>query len=140
MSRRGRASYGSNEEIPEPRSPGEWVDPRRCHVCGDRYGDFRAGSDCGFDQGVAAVRSANGGFEEGGGWRSRGPVLWAMHTCKLNAWYLEHLPCGEWWDGEFLEEDEEAGELPWESDDLDYDEEDYDEDEFGYDDDYDDPF
>jgi len=30
-----------------------------------------------------------------GGYRSRGPVLWAMRVEKLQAWYLNHMFCGD---------------------------------------------
>lgn len=32
--------------------------------------------------------------EKEGGYRSRGPVLWAMRVAKLNEWYLNHMFCG----------------------------------------------
>lgn len=81
-----------NEDLPAPRSPGPWVDPEQCEACGARYRDFRAGID--WSDGVALVRGHNG---EGGGYRSRGPVLWAMRVLKLDAWYMEHWCCGEAW-------------------------------------------
>lgn len=38
------------------------------------------------------VRSHNG---DAGGFRSRGPVLWAMRVMKLTAWYEKHACCEE---------------------------------------------
>jgi hypothetical protein len=78
-----------NELLPEPRPPGPWVDARAC-TCGASYEDFRAWPS--FHDGAQRVRQVNG---EGGGYRSRGPVLWAMRVLKLEAWYLEHLLCGQ---------------------------------------------
>jgi hypothetical protein len=43
--------------------------------------------------GVDLVRAANGGYEGGGGYRSAGPVLWAMRVLKLDAWYYYHRDC-----------------------------------------------
>lgn len=43
--------------------------------------------------GVDLVRATNGGFEGGGGYRSKGPVLWAMRVLKLDAWYNYHRDC-----------------------------------------------
>lgn len=45
--------------------------------------------------GVDFVRAANGGFdsENGGGYKSAGPVLWAMRVLKLDLWYTTHRAC-----------------------------------------------
>lgn len=45
-----------------------------------------------WEDGVVLVRSMNG---EAGGFRSRGPVLWAMRTLKLSMWYAAHEGCGD---------------------------------------------
>tara|TARA_Y100000310_G_C20462492_1_gene706034 strand:- start:560 stop:856 length:297 start_codon:yes stop_codon:yes gene_type:complete len=74
-------------------APMPWVDEQRCEACGEEYSSFRCGVS--WDDGVDAVRQAN--IRNGGGYRSRGPVLWAMRVIKLDAWYLRHFPCGEEW-------------------------------------------
>ena len=89
-----------NATMREPRSPGPWVDEDGC-ACGDSFADFHAGIT--FDEGVQAVRAAGGGFDAGGGYRSRGPVLWAMHVLRLDDWYREHSDHA--W---FLDDDEPA--------------------------------
>jgi hypothetical protein len=33
--------------------------------------------------------------DEGHGWKSRRPILWAMHILKLRAWYDEHRMCAD---------------------------------------------
>jgi hypothetical protein len=76
-----------NADIPEPRSPGRWVTRYECR-CGARYSDFRSGLR--WSDGVQAVRQING---EGGGFRTRGPVLWALRCMKLDAWFIVHAIC-----------------------------------------------
>lgn len=77
-----------NARLPEPRSPGDWVSAERC-VCGSTYKRFKPGVK--FSDGVEMVRIRNG---EDGGFRTRGPVLWAMRVIKLELWYYEHQGCG----------------------------------------------
>lgn len=84
-----------NERIPRPRSPGDWVTESSC-CCGATYKDHR--SDSGWTDAVQRVRAANGGWHEGGGYRSRGTVLWAMKVLKLESWYRDHYLCGEMFD------------------------------------------
>ena len=79
-----------NAAIDLPVSPGPWVDARRCD-CGEDYKTFRAWPS--FEDAAFRIRVANGGFGEGGGFRSRGPVLWMMRVMKLEAWYLAHQAC-----------------------------------------------
>lgn len=57
-------------------------------VCGARYKPSRFGLR--WEDGVRLVRGANG---EGGGYRSRGAVLWALRVLKMDRWYAEHSPC-----------------------------------------------
>jgi hypothetical protein len=81
-----------NETLPEPQSPcPDELDGEQCAVCGEYYqlttlgaGDVQAAS--------RLVRQAAGGWGKGGGYRSRGPLLWAMHTIKLQRWYERHFP------------------------------------------------
>ena len=58
-------------------------------VCGARYKSSRFGLR--WEDGVRLVRSANG---EGGGYRSRGAVLWALRVLKTDRWWAEHAVCG----------------------------------------------
>lgn len=83
-----------NEHIPEPKSPGRWIDQYRC-VCGAEYKNFRLFSyrtsqGNRFSEACNRVRLANG---ERGGFRSRGAVLWALRVMKLQAWYDAHYAC-----------------------------------------------
>jgi hypothetical protein len=80
-----------NVKIRLPEPPGPHVDARKC-VCGAEYAHFRHGS---WQEAVGFVRQANGGFDGGGGFRSRGPVLWAWRVVKLGAWYDQHAFCGD---------------------------------------------
>lgn len=83
-----------NAEIPLPRPPGPWVDEVKNYVTGE---NFRSGIT--FADGVELVRSAARAQRiPGDGYRSRGPVLWAMHCLKLQAWYLEAMNDGALWD------------------------------------------
>ena len=78
-----------NAKILRPTPPGPWVDSIECE-CGCKYDMVKFGI-C-WDDGVALVRSMNG---EDGGFRTRGPVLWAMRTLKLSMWYAAHEHCGD---------------------------------------------
>jgi hypothetical protein len=80
-----------NPLIPLPKAPGPWVDLNRCEVCGQTYESFNSGVS--FDEGVQKIRHA-AGWQSGGGYRTPGPVLWAMRTIKAERWYLEHFFCG----------------------------------------------
>lgn len=89
-----------HKKMPEPPSPGPWVDDIEC-VCGARYKDFRAftSSRDAFAQGQAAVKSAQAENPEGV-FLSRGPVLWAARLIKLTEWYsLHRWCCPERWEG-----------------------------------------
>ena len=82
-----------NAPLRAPRSSNYWVNERECSACGERYSSFKAGVR--FSDGVALVRTNNGPSDEAGkgGYRSRGPVLWAMRVIKLGHWYIEHRDC-----------------------------------------------
>ena len=69
------------------------MDTRSC-LCGAAYADHRSGAS--FDEACEAIRQAAGDRHEagGGGFRSRGPVLWVMRCHKLMHWYLTHSQCG----------------------------------------------
>jgi hypothetical protein len=84
----------------------DWCNDRRCLVCRKLYENFNAGIS--FRDGAQAVRQANGGDVAGGGFRSRGPVLWAMRCLKLDAWAEMHLDCGFSWKCMSTEEKDEA--------------------------------
>lgn len=81
-----------NAYIPAPTSPGWWVSDVEC-ACGAKYRESRFGIR--WQMGVDLVRAANGGFdsENGGGYKSAGPVLWAMRVLKLDLWYYTHRAC-----------------------------------------------
>lgn len=86
-----------NPCIAEPKPPGDWVDYESC-VCGAIYDQFRAFPPSKkkgqrFSRGTNMIRLAAGGFESGGGFRSRRAVLWAMRVIKLAQWYEEHVGC-----------------------------------------------
>jgi hypothetical protein len=82
----------TNAYIPAPASPGWWVSDAEC-ACGAKYRESRFGIR--WRMGVDLVRAANGGFdsENGGGYKSAGPVLWAMRVLKLDLWYQTHRAC-----------------------------------------------
>lgn len=86
-----------NPDCPAPSSPGQWVDERRCAVCGARYVDHRGSYD-----GQEAARrlrdAAKAAGDDSGGFRSRRAVLWWLRVLKLEDWYLAHLLCGSGWD------------------------------------------
>lgn len=62
-----------------------------CQGCGSSYAEFRSG--LAWADGVACVRRNNGGWENGGGFRSRGPVLWALRVLKLGLFFAHHSGC-----------------------------------------------
>lgn len=77
-----------NALLKRPTMP-PWADGDQCDHCGAQYADFTAGiSWC---DGAQRVRHAN--QDNDGGYRTRGPVLWAMHILKLEAWVEEHMFC-----------------------------------------------
>ena len=77
-----------NARLAEPSSPGPWVDDYECSTCGERYSNFIAGVT--FAEAANLVRLHN---PPSGGFRSRGPVLWAMRVIKLSQWYERHWFC-----------------------------------------------
>lgn len=87
---RRRKGATVNERMDPPKSPCEEVDGEICTVCGEYYKMVKLGAN---DIGAASrmVRRSAGGWEAGGGYRSRGPLLWAMHLIKLERWYERHL-------------------------------------------------
>lgn len=100
--RSARRPFGGvivNADIPAPRPPGGWVDETKNHVTGELFRNFRPRPAITFDDGVELVRrAARRQGIPGDGYRSRGPVLWAMHVLKLDAWYLHSLMDGALWD------------------------------------------
>jgi hypothetical protein len=87
----------NNPHISKPQPPGEWVDDESC-VCGALYDEFRAFPPSKkkgqrFSRAANHVRTAAGGFESGGGYRSRRVVLWMMRVIKLAEWYESHVGC-----------------------------------------------
>ena len=86
-----------NPTIAAPKSPGPWVDEEVCLVCFSMYEKFRAWPDWAASADVLRQAAKREG-DQGGGYRGRGSVLWVMRVTKLNAWYDEHMPCGQWWE------------------------------------------
>lgn len=88
-----------NALLRAPESPGSWVDEEACDGCGDVYRDHRdpgmpASSSARFALGADDVRHSNDPAT-GGGYRSRGPVLWALRVRKLTSRYEAHQYCGD---------------------------------------------
>lgn len=73
-----------NEED-HPRAPGPWIDEHSCALCGEHYKRTSYGVDMGAAR--ARLRQRN---PDGGGWASRGSLLWAMRAEKLDRWYADH--------------------------------------------------
>ena len=101
-----------NPLLEKPSPPGPWVDEHYCYACGDSYSRFRSSADF-----VAASNDlrneAKDAGDRGGGYHSRGPILWRMRVIKLFDWYTTHLYCeqiprNQWVidDGEIELEDE----------------------------------
>ncbi len=85
--------------LPEPptrKIPGGrrilWVDFTRC-TCGGTYAAFRSGATFA-DASLRLRQAAKAAGDDGGGFRSRRPVLTQLRAIKLEAWFLEHWPCG----------------------------------------------
>jgi hypothetical protein len=78
--------------------PPEWppypsdADDDYCPACDEHYQDFRPGIT--WDAGVETLRHASvSAGDPGGGFRTRGPVLWAMRALKLALWRERHGWC-----------------------------------------------
>jgi len=85
-----------NPDLSLPRAPFEGIDEERCSVCGEKSDDFRAGIS--WSDGADLIRQAARSQDvAGGGWRTRGPVLWAMHYLKVTAFYERHTFGGCMW-------------------------------------------
>lgn len=94
--RRGGGGGRVNARVPLPKPPGRWVDEEKNHVTGEKYEKFR--SRCTFADGAEIIRrAAQREGLEGGGFRSRGPVLHGMRVCKLNQWYERAMGDGALW-------------------------------------------
>lgn len=92
---RRRRSTGAtvNPQIPLPASPApKLITAEGCEICGETPREWSAGVDYG--DGVALLRqAARREGDKGGGYRSRGPVLWAMHVVKIGRFYERHMAC-----------------------------------------------
>lgn len=74
--------------------PHDGVDFEFCELCQDRYDDWNAGVT--WDDGVDLLRrAAQAAGDDGGGFRSRRPVLWAMRVVKMSRWLWRHRLCQE---------------------------------------------
>ena len=80
-----------NAYIPYPREPncyGNWDDDA-CGVCGQQYDSFVAGVN--YDDGIELMlQYAKKENVLGGGYRSRGAVLYAMSVLKRQAFFMRH--------------------------------------------------
>ncbi len=80
-----------NAYIPLPDAPpcyGNFEDDT-CGVCGQRYDQFKAGIN--YDDGIQLMlQAARREGVEGGGYRSRGSVLYAMAVLKRSQFYQRH--------------------------------------------------
>ena len=80
-----------NPTIKLPRLP-PWLTMERCKGCGALYRDHNSGVD--FSDGCQRIRHAAAAEgDESGGFRSTGPVLWAMRVLKAEDWLMSHLWC-----------------------------------------------
>lgn len=79
-----------NESMPRPNPYCEPVDSEMCGICGEYYAEVVLNAG-GIQEASDRIRSRAGGWEKGGGYRSRGPLLWTMHILKLEAWYERHF-------------------------------------------------
>ena len=88
-----RARGGSivNPTINEPSQICEPLDGEMCGVCGEFYHEVTLLGKSGIDRASRRIRRAAGGWNKGGGYRTRGPLLWAMHVEKMEMWYERHL-------------------------------------------------
>ena len=87
---RARTHRGSSPNAPLPVSCPAWIENEceRCAICGERSDQVSLGVT--WIEGEDLIRAQAG---PGGGWRSRGPVLWAMHKIKLDRFAERHLDC-----------------------------------------------
>lgn len=98
--RRWEGAQVNEDLVPTPIFPPRdtpWVDEDECSVCGEQY--RTTDLDVSWGEGEALIRQTNRrGLVAGssGGFRSRGPVLWAMRVLKLTRWYDRHLGCGDY--------------------------------------------
>lgn len=87
---RARRAKGSVVNVAQDVKCPPWMtgDCERCEVCGEAADQVSFGIT--WSDGEEAIRQAS---TAGGGYRSRGPVLWAMHKLKMDAFELRHLEC-----------------------------------------------
>ena len=80
-----------NERMSEPTPYCPPVDSEMCAICGEYYAAVVLNAG-GMQEASDRIRSLAGGYKKGGGYRSRGPLLWAMHVMKMESWYERHFP------------------------------------------------
>jgi len=82
-----------NPQLKIGRPPFDGINETRCRVCGERIDQWRAHIT--WEDGTRLIRQAaeNQGID-GGGYRTRGPVLYAMHVLKQQAWWNRHATGG----------------------------------------------
>jgi hypothetical protein len=86
----------ANAEVLDPVPPGPWCNEKEC-ICGGHIEDYRSyNSRVTFDEAAARLRQTNRSAGiEGGGYRSRGPILHMMSVMKLERFYDDHAQCDD---------------------------------------------
>ena len=93
--RRARAAQGVpvNARMDLPWKQYPWIHEDEfsqiaCRICGTTLREERFGVS--WKDGEERIRALN---RQGGGYRSRGPVLWAMHVIKFERFADQHMVC-----------------------------------------------
>lgn len=84
-----------NPDCLRPQVPHDWwwLTEHECIACEEQYKRWHPGV-LSFADAVQELRAqAKASGDPGGGFRSRGPVLWRMHCAKMAAWILRHQGC-----------------------------------------------
>jgi len=101
----GKAGKMVNPRIKRPKLP-PWLDLTSCEGCGSLYKNHRG--EYSWSQACNRIRrAAEREGDTGGGFRSRGPVLWSLHVLKVESWMMNHIYCDP------SISDEEEQELEW---------------------------
>jgi|TARA_R110002126_G_scaffold18196_4_gene69893 hypothetical protein len=109
--RKGGTMVNESDPLPDPPQDAPWIQysdhPKegadlRCMACGAWYAKHRSGEfhTAHYEDGVARVRHiAEAAGDENGGYKSRGPVLWAMRVLKtadfIAVHYITHGGTGD---------------------------------------------
>lgn len=90
QSERRKGGHAVNAWIAEPQQLCEAVTAEFCAVCGEFYANTILKAGTIQDASDSIRQAAKKEQIRGGGYRTRGPLLWQLHIMKLNAWYLRH--------------------------------------------------